>query len=298
MKIRKIILLSALILLAGIYTFQLITGSRNSIRDIVLEDTPDRITIQNGSETVVLVRNGDDWLAGDAAYPADSYKMGSITAGLASVKVLDTVSSNTDDERYGLEDSSAITVTAEKGGKTVRTLRIGKSAVTSVQTYAVVDNSKSVSLVSGSLRDVFGITLDSVRDKTIYSVSSADITGVTVTIAGSESYTLVKSGDPAVWTPVVELDGFNAEAAASWASGLSTLKAKAFIYDEDAAFGGKSLAGTLLLTSAGKEITVTLYRADDDQEYACRSSESVYPFTLSASDAGKFLKPSSALTSG
>ena len=57
-KIRKIVLLTAIALLAAIYAVQLVTGSRSPVKNFILREKPDTIIIENSSQTVKLFYEG------------------------------------------------------------------------------------------------------------------------------------------------------------------------------------------------------------------------------------------------
>ena len=63
-KIRKIVLLTAIALLAAIYAVQLVTGSRSPVKNFILREKPDTIIIENSSQTVKLFYEGGLWYTG------------------------------------------------------------------------------------------------------------------------------------------------------------------------------------------------------------------------------------------
>ncbi|MBR4599280.1 MAG: hypothetical protein IKO39_04445, partial [Treponema sp.] len=119
LMLRKAILASAVVLLALIYIVQLITGSRSSVKDFVIDKTFDTIEIsssENGS--VSLKRYGDFWKVNDEE--ADNAKAKSISDSLVSIKTLSVISKSSGEdaiERYGFTDSQKITVKVSDNGK-------------------------------------------------------------------------------------------------------------------------------------------------------------------------------------
>ena len=58
MQKRKMILLCACALLLFVCIVQAITKNKNTVRVFTLKEEPDSILIENGSESVSLVKNG------------------------------------------------------------------------------------------------------------------------------------------------------------------------------------------------------------------------------------------------
>lgn len=315
MKTRKIVLLCGIAILAIVLVFQLVLDGKNSIKDITFEETPDTIEITTPSGNVNLVYEGEKWVVGENKYPTDSAMASKIVEALKSIRVLQTVSRSAQDDRYGLGEAEVITVKATKDGKVLRTLSVGKTAVTSSQTYIQLDEGKDVLLVSNDLHDTFDVTVDKLRDKQILSIDDTSTLTKLEAVNRDGSFTLVKQGEPALWTlsssANVVLDAnmsLNAEKAASWASSFASLRASAFADNVNVG----NAVGTLMLTTADKSVKLTVYEivtekpASSDDENAeptvestwyCRSSELPYLYQISEYSASNILKKLSDLSS-
>ena len=75
-KIRKIVLLTAIALLAAIYAVQLVTGSRSPVKNFILREKPDTIIIENSSQTVKLFYEGVLWYTGEEKNSGDDPRSG------------------------------------------------------------------------------------------------------------------------------------------------------------------------------------------------------------------------------
>ena len=108
MKARKIILLSAIALLCGVYTLQIVFGGRDSVKVLKLADKIDTIVIATGTNAspLTISKDGDKWILGDKKYPADSSFVEGMVTALAEIKTLGTVSGSGDYERYGLNEEA------------------------------------------------------------------------------------------------------------------------------------------------------------------------------------------------
>ena len=292
MSKRKIILLTACVLLLGIYIAQLASSLRSSVKNKTLGADPDKLTIENAGTLIELVKSDDGWTIGEKRYKADTNTIDGLVNAVKNIRVLDTVAqagSDAVDERYEIDKANAIVVKAYKGNELVRTLTIGKTSSTGSQSYVTLDGKKDIYLVSGTLRDTFKKDVAALRSKVVYAVDTSDLTAVSESM-GSTVLSIVKSGDPAAWTATGGAANVDAEKAASWAASLATLNADSWL-DDDFVLPAASESVTVI-TAGGKAITVSVYKEGDGDEakYYGTCSETPYKFSLSRYSAGKYLK--------
>ncbi|MGI0528713.1 DUF4340 domain-containing protein [Treponema socranskii] len=292
MSKRKIILLTACVLLLGIYIAQLASSLRSSVKNKTLGADPDKLTIENASAVIELAKSDDGWTVGERRYKADTNTVDALVNAVKNIRVLDTVAqagNNMVDERYEIDKTNAIVVKAYKGNELVRTLTIGKASSTGSQSYLTLDGKKDIYLVSGTLRDTFKKDVAALRSKSVYAVDTSDLTAVSESM-GSTVLSIVKSGDPAAWTATGSTVGVDAEKAASWAASLTRLNADSWL-DDDFVLPPVSESVTVI-TAGGKAITVSVYKEGDGEEakYYGTCSETPYKFALSLYSAGKYLK--------
>lgn len=292
MSKRKIILLTACVLLLGIYIAQLASSLRSSVKNKTLGADPDKLTIENASAVIELAKSDDGWTVGERRYKADTNAADALVNAVKNIRVLDTVAqagSDAVDERYEIDKTNAIVVKAYKGNELVRTLTIGKTSSTGSQSYVTLDGKKDIYLVSGTLRDTFKKDVAALRSKSVYAVDTSDLTAVSESM-GSTVLSIVKSGDPAAWTASGGAANVDAEKAASWAASLTTLNADSWL-DDDFVLPPVSESVTVI-TAGGKAITVSVYKEGDgdDAKYYGTCSETPYKFALSRYSVGKYLK--------
>ena len=292
MSKRKIILLTACVLLLGIYIAQLASSLRSSVKNKTLGTDPDKLTIENAGTLIELAKSNDGWTVGERRYKADTNGADALVDAVKNIRVLDTVAqagNDAVDERYEIDKANAIVVKAYKGNELMRTLTIGKASSTGSQSYLTLDGKKDICLVSGTLRDTFKKDVAALRSKSVYAVDSSDLTAVSESM-GSTVLTIAKSGDPAAWTASGGGASVDAEKAASWAASLAALNADSWL-DDDFILPSASESVTVI-TAGGKAITVSVYKEGDGEEakYYGTCSETPYKFALSRYSAGKYLK--------
>ena len=165
LMLRKIILASAVVLLALIYIVQVISGSRSSVKDFVIDKTFDTIEISSSENgNVNLKRYGDFWKVNDEE--ADSAKAKAISDSLISIKTLSVISKSSGEdaiERYGFTDSQKITVKVGDNGKEYLNLEIGKDAANGQQNYIRVNGKSEIYLASGALRQKCSVKADELK---------------------------------------------------------------------------------------------------------------------------------------
>ena len=292
MSRRKIILLTACVLLLGVYIAQLASSLRSSVKNTTLGAEPDKIRIENAGDVIELVKSDDGWTVGERRYKADTAAVDALVNALKNIRVLDTVAqagNDAVDERYEIDKDHAIFVNAYKGDEIVRTLTIGKTSSTGSQSYVTIDGKKDIRLVAGTLRDTFKKDAAALRSKSVYAVDSGELTSVSESM-GSTVLSIVKSGDPAVWKASEGTASVDAEKASNWAASLARLNADSWL-DDDFVLPSASESVTVI-TAGGKAITVSVYKEGDGEEakYYGTCSETPYKFALNRYSAGKYLK--------
>lgn len=300
MSIRKIVLLAAIASLSVIAVLQSVFDGKDTTKIVSLakDEVVDSISVKRvDGSTVSFVKEGDAWFVGDKKYPADKNTVANMVSAIGEIKILDVVSRSGDLERYGLDDAATVTVTASKAGKALRVFSAGKNAVASGQSYALIDGSKDVSLVSGNLKDLFDRDVASFRDKTIWSVAKEGITRIEVESSGKDGkFIVAKAGESATWqmaspesAKALAVDAAKADAFATL---FATMTAESFA-PEETAVSEKPIA-TFTIQGTGKQYSLMLVSKAGEQ-YLCASSETPYLFYITSAVADKLLAPYASL---
>lgn len=169
MKTRKIILLASILILTLVLVLQLVLAGGSKIRYLNLKDEPAILLIEKSGEVIKAEKKSDGLFILNDSITADTGYASTMFSEIQAVKIIDTVANSVTDEaeleRYGLTPLSLITVTAQKDGKILRTMKIGKAASSGAQTYAQIDNSNNVVLVSGYLRSYYEKNIEELTQK-------------------------------------------------------------------------------------------------------------------------------------
>jgi len=169
MKTRKIILLASILILTLVLVLQLVLAGGSKIRYLNLKDEPAILLIEKSGEVIKAEKKSDELFILNDSITADTGYASTMFSEIQAVKIIDTVANSVTDEaeleRYGLTPLSLITVTAQKDGKILRTMKIGKAASSGAQTYAQMDNSNNVVLVSGYLRSYYEKSIEELTQK-------------------------------------------------------------------------------------------------------------------------------------
>ena len=303
MKTRKLVLIIADVLLLAAGILQLILGARDTTKYFTLKDQPDFIEIVTPAETISLYKEGDDWVIGDKKYPASLSMVDSYINAISNIRALDKVGSTSNaaiEDRYELVDGKKTIVTAKLGDKVLRTIEIGKTAVSSTQCYATIDGGKDIYLISGSINDTFDTSVAAARTTIVWSLEASDITNVSITDwSENKSWALSRmgSGDDLVWNVSGDgaEDGYEIDSAkaSNWVGSLASLSTREWYSDDQVLEGTKAISAKL--TYNYKDISLDLYalpkaNESDLQQYYGVCSETPYRFKVVESAAKLYLK--------
>ena len=167
-SVRKVVLLVAIVVLLLIYVLQVAFSHKTNVRTLYTEGEIDRVEVVKADDRLYsLAKVGDEdsevWTVDGEA--AREWSARGIVNAISEVKLLGVATKNqSDDERYGLSEESALVVKALSGGEVVRTLYVGKLSTTGSQTYVRVDEDKTVYVAQGSLRSTFEVTANDIKE--------------------------------------------------------------------------------------------------------------------------------------
>ena len=301
MKTRKLVLIIADLVLLAVCIIQFALSARDTTKYFSFKEEPDSIEILTPGETISLTKEGDDWVIGAKKYPASLSMVDSYIAAIKNVRALDKVgnlSSANDAEKYELTDGKKTTVIAKLGDKVLRTLEIGKTAVSSSQCYATVDGGKDIYLVSGGINDTFDTSVAAARTTIVLNLEPTEITTVAITDYASDktwSVSRMGSGSDIAWNVSGADEGYELDSgkAANWLNSCASLSTRDW-YTEDAVLEGTKVL-TAKITHAYKDITLEFYAIpkpseNDIQQYYGTCSNTPYRFKVDENSVKKYLK--------
>lgn len=299
MKTRKLVLIVADVILLAVCLVQFILSARDTTKYFTFKDEPDSLEIVTPQETISLYKEGEDWFIGEKKYPASMSMVDSYISAIKNIRALDKVGSianGNNVERYELTDSKKTTVTAKLGDKVLRTIEIGKTAVSSSQCYMTVDGGKDIYLVSGGVNDTFDTSVAAARTTIVLNLNSDEITGVSITDAEDKTWSLSRmgNGDDVVWNVSggeIDLDEGKANV---WLTSFASLSTRDW-YAEDAVLEG-TRAVSARITYNLKDIKLEFFalpknNEKDLQQYYGTCSETPYRFKVDEKTVKQYLKP-------
>lgn len=299
MKTRKLVLIIADVVLLAVCLVQFILSARDTTKYFTFKDEPDSLEIVTPQETISLYKEGEDWFIGEKKYPASMSMVDSYISAIKNIRALDkvgSIASGNNVERYELTDSKKTIVTAKLGDKVLRTIEIGKTAVSSSQCYMTVDGGKDIYLVSGGVNDTFDTSVAAARTTIVLNLNSDEITGVSITNAEDKTWSLSRmgNGDDVVWNVSggeIELDEGKANV---WLTSFASLSTRDW-YAEDAVLEG-TRAVSARITYNLKDIKLEFFalpknNEKDLQQYYGTCSETPYRFKVDEKTVKQYLKP-------
>lgn len=305
LKLRKIFLSAGCLILLVISVCQIVVSKKDSGKTVKTDKIIDELTIVTPAETIQLSLENGKWLLGTRKYPAADYSVDELLDGVSSIKLLEKVAStNTAGaiEKYEFIDGKEITVTAKSQGKTIRTLRIGKTSSTSSQTFVIVDDSSDIYLAAGNLNLKFNETEEHLRSKVVAEFDVDKISSINVNKADGSNWTISRDtsakGESSwgISGAQVELDSSKVD---TWVSGFSSIPVSKWL--ENAQDFEGNLECTVTVTENNVPVVFQIYKApaeteDSAEKYYGKSSVTPYPFEIAQYVVSRFLKDLESLS--
>lgn len=298
MKVRKLVLIAADVLLLAVCIIQGISSSKNSVKSFEFKEEPDEIILEKADGGFTISKEGDSWFIGDKKYLANVGNIDSMITSIKSIRAIDKMGKISDDviaSRYDLTDEKCIKVTVNAGGKTLRKVTIGKESSTGTQCYVTIDGGNEIYLIADNLIYDFNKSLDDLRSKTVYQIEQNSISSISCNDIYQNVWTLSStgSGEDFAWS----ISGANVDVdstkANDWVKSFATLVTTKW-YDENASLEGEK-QNTFKIVTGTKTITIETYKvlATSDEEkdvYYAKCSESPYFFEIPSYSVQKFQK--------
>ena len=300
MKTRKIVLIAADIILLIVGIVQIIINTRSTVKNFSFSETPDQIVIEKSDGNLTLVNEDGKWVINSEKYEAVESNVDSMIDYAKSINALDRVASLSNAasvSKYEFDEANAIKVTVSAGDKVLRTFTLGKDATTGIQCYATVNGSNDIYLVDGDYRNIYDKTVDQLRSKTVYTVDSVDISSVSVTPIGQETWAVSRTGDTEnlVWNISGANITLDSQKAADWLNSFNTLTTTQWHGTSDD-LGGEPYAAVQIATTKGA-VTIETYIVPADPEvegstnlYYGKCNKSPYWFEIASYNFSKFQK--------
>lgn len=298
MKTRKLVLIIADVLLLAVCIVQCALSAKDTTKYFELKDTPDMIVIDTPEEKgITVVCEDGNWFVGKDKFPANQKIVDEFLNAVTSIRVLDKVGSTGNEavlERYELNDVKKTVVTVSKNGKVVRTLNIGKEAVSDSQGYITVDGGKDIYLATGSLPYVFDVITNAIRSETVLDLNQTEISEVSIMPVEGETWSLSRmgAGEDVVWNisgADVDVDGVK---AATWFGNVAKMTTRNWYEEKDIPEAEKIM--TVKIVHSFKTTTMDFFALPKEdgvpQAYYGRSSDVIYAFAVGSEYIETFKK--------
>ena len=175
---KEYFILAALIALLSAYLFM----NRENTGNYALPNLPSLevseitgIDIETDQTRISLIKEDNTWYAGDEKYRVDTKKVDEIIEVVKDLELTALVSEKEDYARYELDNENKISVRVKAGTEQVRAFDIGKAAPTYRHTFVRLNNAKEVYHAKKSFRSDFDVSLDDLRNKSVFSFDTDDI---------------------------------------------------------------------------------------------------------------------------
>lgn len=178
--IRKIVLLGLDVILLVVCILQGVFLNKDTTKTFKITQTPDEITIYNQGTQINLVFQGDKWYVGQNKEEADQTYVQTLIDRLSSVRAIDKIGSVKNEvyiEKYQLDEEKCISVIAKKDGEVIRSLQLGKTSSDKRQNYGTVDGSSDIYLFTGSLRGIFDLNEEELKETSASTETAENLGG-------------------------------------------------------------------------------------------------------------------------
>jgi hypothetical protein len=302
---KHLLLLAVIALLAAYLTVQKNGRTHYALPQLKPVSRKDitKLLIKHKDSTLTLARKDGAWVIEPQGYPADEGAVNVLLGEADGLTLTALASEGGNDAIYDLNGGKRIEVEAYEDGRLVRQFAIGKAA-SGDHAFIQLGGDKKVFHAEHDLRMVFDKNVADLRDRTVMKVNGA-IDGIVLAHAG-KTLMIARAAEAGA-----DADkngrGTGDESGAHWRIGkkpandrevnelldaVSHLSCDSFI-EGKTKHDFHAPAYTVSLKGA-KRYRLSIY-AEQDKTFAAVSSESPYPFTLSAWRAKNIMKDFSTL---
>jgi hypothetical protein len=312
MKIKKEYIILALFIVGlSVYLFMR-KGDRNLYELPVLQEVAkneiSKIEISKGTTSIVLSKKDEKWHIAPRDYPADGNLIDGMLNEFENLTVTTLVSESGDYQRYDLGDDKKITVKAWGGEKLLRDFEVGKPAPSFRHTFVKLAGDDRVFHARNNFRNTVDKSVDDLRDKSVLSFQTADITEIQVAkgttslalsrkeVTEEDTQTQTDSSAAAappppkmVWQSADDKKG-DEQNINRLLSTISNLRCEKFIDDRKKEDFTESVFSIDLKGIQSHRLSIFAKLKEDDESYPAVSSGSDYPFLLSKHTADRIMK--------
>lgn len=267
-----------------------------------------KLEIIRNDATVVLSKKDDKWYIAPAEYPADANKVRDMLKAISNLQLTALVSESKNYNRYDLAQEQKITVKASQGGELKLDIAVGKTAPSFRHTFVIPAGDDRVFHARGNLKNIFDVTVDALRDKTVLTLKQTDIQQINIrhqdqSLAFTRTQVPVEvkapdekqdtAASPPAPTQVWQAAGgqpVNESALTQLLNALADLRCEKFIDDRQKTDFTSPLFTLELKGDRDYTLAIFPKSGENDPNYPAVSSGSDYPFELSAGQVERIMK--------
>ena len=299
--------------IAVLLVFLLTVGRKNRMSyrvpdlDRVSEEDISKIEISSGGDTIILTGKDSGWEILPQEYAADPDKISNMLDIVANLKLTELAAEARDYQRYELDEENRISVKAFIEDNLVRSFDVGKVSSTYRHTFVRIDEDPRVYVARESFRSTFEVESGDLRDKTVMTFDSNEVTAVHIeqedssllfnkTVLPSEALPSETeeeqpsqpAEDQQAWMTEEGIKGSKADID-SILSQLSDLSCDSFIEDKSVEEFTEPVYSIKITGS--KDYSLQIFAKDEEaDEYPTLSSETPYVFFLATWKAENIMK--------
>ena len=316
MKIKKeYIILVLIIIVLSVYLYK--RSADRTLYELpklaqIDEKALTKLEITRDKTVLVLNKKDDKWYIAPAEYPTDANKVKDMLNAIKNFDLTALVSESQNYNLYELDEGQKINVKAFQGDSLILDIDVGKSASSFRHTFVRPSGDERVFHARGNLKNTFDVTVESIRDKTVLSLKTAEIqqlninkeqqslaftrTQVPVAVSAQDADKNTEAAAPAptsapkqAWQAATG-QPVNESALNQLLNTLANLRCEKFI-DDRKKEDFKSPLFTIELKD-GQEYKLSIFSKaeENDPNYPAVSSGSDYPFELSTSQVDRIMK--------
>jgi hypothetical protein len=181
---KEYIILSIVIVVLSAYLYFHKEGKSNYTLPVLADLSKTDITkidVSKAGKHIVLEQTGENkWVVGDDKLPVSESIIKTMSKIIQNLKVTTLISESGNYNRYDLDDTNKITVTAWNGTSKIRMFDVGKPASTFHHTFVRLENDPKVYYAEENFRTLFDKTEDGVVDKEVLKFETQSIKGIQV----------------------------------------------------------------------------------------------------------------------
>jgi hypothetical protein len=271
-----------------------------------------RVDIVRAGQALRLEWKDNGWFIQPQGFAADPAKANALVDAIVSLNLTTLVSESKNYSPYGLDRENAITVKAYEKERLLREFSIGNAASTYSHTYVQLGNDPRVFHARNSFRSDFDQKVDGLRDKSVLQFAKSEISAVEIGNAAGKALFVknikppqLKPGDKQAEgqaAPAPEESWQRADGRTANGSELNAIVEQASRLTCEGFIDGKGKDDFReplysLRLKGSKDFLLSIFaKMEKETSYPALSSESPYPFLLSAFKAESIMKKPEELT--